>query len=93
MRTRKKKTDNTEYDEGTFAALDPESPLRNSAAEAPTSDQIDIGNFSKLDLFALFASPAVAKKMDDPARIAHESYSIAKEMVKLSNLFAEIKSL
>jgi hypothetical protein len=42
---------------------------------------------SKLDLFAMFASSAVAKKMDDPARIAHESYQIALKMKDLSMFY------
>lgn len=50
----------------------------------PSNEDIDV---SKLDLFAMFASSAVAKKMDDPARIAHESYQIAIHMKDLSDYY------
>lgn len=89
MRTRKKKNDEF-YDEGSLLGAD---QTDNASVEPPPSNHQGLDNFSNLDLFALLASTAVAKKMDDPGRIAHESYAIAKEMLKLSKLFADIKDL
>lgn len=92
MRTRKKKNDHVDqYDEGSL--LGAAHAEEEFDAEPPKLNSQGLDNFSKLDLFALLASTAVARKMDDPARIAHESYAIAKEMMKLSNLFAEVKGL
>lgn len=63
----------------------PEATPKEEAYEPRGAQGLD--DFSKLDLFALLASTAVAKRVDDPAQIAHESFAIAKQMVRLSELY------
>ncbi len=56
-----------------------------SAMETETVD--DFQDFTRLDIFAVFASVGVSKRMEDPAAIAHESYQIAHKMRELSDVY------
>jgi len=76
-----------------------EAPLSSVAAAGRDehSDQTaditsNLDDFSRLDLFALVASIAIAQRMTDPVRIAHESYAVAREMVKLSKVLGIVKT-
>lgn len=64
-------------------------PHLEDIEEGRPAHDVSLENFSKLDLFALFASSAVAKKLDDPVHIAHASYAVAKEMLRLSESYSD----
>jgi hypothetical protein len=66
----------------------PSAPIEELADEISMHQEVDDLNVSKLDIFAMLACSAVAKKMDDPVRIAHESYQIALKMNELSEYYS-----